>query len=123
MGIVRRRDEIDVEGTLLLELQHDLDQTLWLDLKPEIPGRNLMVLAKDAFKGAPAKKDGARPRLAGNGRLLPHVKGGASHAQGTVGTADPSPAGGAIGMAKPGAQCAGRRGYRCGLSGQDNASI
>ena len=120
---MRRRDEIDIEGTLVLELQHDLHQTLRLDLEAEVPRRNLMVLAKDTFKGASAKENGARSRLAGNGRLFPHMQGGASHAQGVIGAANASRTRGAIGTAKPGAQRTRRRGHRCGLSGQNNASI
>ena len=102
MGIVRRRDEIDIEGALVLELQHDLHQTLRLDLEAEVPRRNLMVLAKDAFEGATAKENGARSCLAGNGRLFPHVQSGASHTQGVIGAANASRTRGAIGTAKPG---------------------
>ena len=85
--IVRRRHQVDVIGALVLQLQHNLDQTLGRNLKPKIARRDLVVLAIDTFERAAAKEDRARTGLARDRRLLPHMKRGAGHLERVVGTA------------------------------------
>ena len=85
---MRRRHQVDVVGTLVLQLQHNLDQTLGRNLKTEIARRDLVVLAVDAFERATAKENRARAGLARDGRLLPHMKRGAGHLERVVSTAD-----------------------------------
>ena len=72
--IVRRRHQIDVVRTLVLQFQHNLDQALRRNLKPKIAGRDLVILAVDTFKRAAAKEDRARTGFARDRRLLPHMK-------------------------------------------------
>ena len=85
--IVRRRHQIDVVGTLVLQFQHNLDQALRRNLKAKIAGRDLVVLAVDTFKRAAAKEDRARTGLARDRRLLPHMKRRAGHLERVVSTA------------------------------------
>ncbi len=68
---MRRGDEVDVVRPLLLELEHDLDQTSGRDFDAKSACRDLVVLTVHTFEGAGGKEDRARPALAGDGRLLP----------------------------------------------------
>ena len=61
MGVMGRRHQVDVEGALILQLEHDLNQALRSDLDTEAAGRDLVVLAVDALERAAAKEDGAEP--------------------------------------------------------------
>ena len=58
MGPMRSGNEIDVVRSLVLQLQHDLYETLWRDLDAEIACRDLVVLTVDAFERTAAEKDG-----------------------------------------------------------------
>lgn len=87
VSIMRRRHQIDVIGTLVLQLQHNLDQALGRNLKPKIARRDLVVLAIDTFERAAAKEDRARTGLARDRRLLPHMKRRAGHLERVIGTA------------------------------------
>ena len=85
--IVRRRHQVNIVGTLVLQFQHNLDQALRRNLKAKIAGRDLVVLTIDAFERAAAKENRARTGLARDRRLLPHMKRGAGHLERVVGTA------------------------------------
>ena len=52
MGVMGRRHQVDVEGALILQLEHDLNQALRSDLDTEAAGRDLVVLAVDALERA-----------------------------------------------------------------------
>lgn len=84
---MRRRHQVDVIGALVLQLQHNLDQALGRNLKPEIARRDLVVLAIDTFERAAAKEDRARTGLARDRRLLPHMERRAGHLERVIGTA------------------------------------
>ena len=85
--IVRRRHQVDVIGALVLQLQHNLDQTLGQNLKTEIARRDLVVLAVDTFERTAAKENRTRAGLARNGRLLPHMERRAGDLKRVVGAA------------------------------------
>ena len=87
VSIMRRSHQVDVVGSLVLQFQHNLDQTLRRNLKAIIAGRDLVVLAVDTFKRAAAKEDRARTGLARDRRLLPHMKRRAGHPERVVSTA------------------------------------
>ena len=87
VSMMRRSHQVDVVGTLVLKLQHNLDQTLGRNLKTEIARRNLVVLAVDAFERTAAKENRARAGLTRDGRLLPHMKRRAGDLKRVVGAA------------------------------------
>ena len=82
-----RRYQVNIVGALVLQLQHNLDQTLGRNLKPKIARRDLVVLAIDAFERATAKEDRTRTGFARDRRLLPHMKRRAGHFERVVSTA------------------------------------
>ena len=69
-----RGHEIDIEGALILEFQHDLGESLGRNIDAEVSRRNLVILAIDAFERTSAEEHGARTRLARDGRLLPKMQ-------------------------------------------------
>ena len=85
--VVCRRHQVNIVRTLVLQLQHNLDQALGRNLKPKIARRDLVVLTIDAFERAAAKEDRARTGLARDRRLLPHMKRRAGHLERVVSTA------------------------------------
>ena len=85
--VVRRRHQVNVVRTLVLQFQHNLHQALRRNLKAKIAGRDLVVLAVDTFERAAAKEDRARTGLARDRRLLPHMKRRAGHPERVVSTA------------------------------------
>ena len=109
VSIMRRSHQVDVVGTLVLQLQHNLDQALGRNLEPKIARRDLMVLAIDAFERAAAKEDRARTGLARDRRLLPHMERRAGDLKRVVGAAHTTRALVACRAATAWTQMAGRR--------------
>ena len=71
------RDQIDVVGTLLLQIQENLCQMFHADLLAKALGADGIVLAEAAFEGAAGKEHRAAALCAADAWLLPVVQGSA----------------------------------------------
>ena len=74
-GEMQGRHEVDVERTLILELEHHVREACGRHLEAEALLRDLVVLAEDAAQRAAREEDGARAALARDRRLFPEVEG------------------------------------------------
>jgi hypothetical protein len=98
-GKVEGRDQIDVEGMLRLELEHDVGESPDVHFDAVSFVGYAMVLTKNAAKGTPREENGSGPLVSRDGRFLPKVKRRAGYAKRGVRAAPASLAGVAAGAA------------------------
>ena len=104
--IVRRRDEIDVQRPLLLQVKAHIRHLIHRNGHASAPIGDHLVLAVHASQRAVREEHGAAAARAADRRLLPHVQCRAGNHQLPLGPARAALAGSAIDAARPRAQLA-----------------
>ena len=102
-------DEVDVVGTLPLQVEEDLRQVLHRDLFAETLGTDGIILAEAAFQGAAGEEHGSAAAGAADAGFLPEVQGSAGGFQGRACAAKAGLPGSTVGAAPARAERTGRR--------------
>ena len=103
-----RRDQIDVVGTLRLQVQKDFCQMFNGDLPAEAFGADGIILAEAAFEGAAGEKHRAAAPCTADAGLFPVVQGRTGGFQGAACTAESGASGSTVGSAAARTERAGR---------------
>ena len=89
-SVMRRRDEVDVERALLLQLQAHLAQALDAHLRARLARGDHRVLAVDTAQRAVREEHSAAAARPADGRLLPEMQRRTRHHEAPVGPASPA---------------------------------